>query len=159
MIGRATLAAFFLAITLNLHTAAPPSVFGDTVFQVRDFGAVPDGQTESGDAIRAAIAAAVAAKATSDAPVEVVLEAGTYRVRYNGRQGYCFPIHQAANLVVRGEGQNTKILITDPKSGGFLFGLCRQITLRDLVVDYDPLPFCLGTVPERAPQVQQTLVS
>ena len=72
-------------------------------------------KTESGDAIRAAIAAALAAAGTSDAPVEVVLKAGTYRVRHKGRQGYCFPIHQAVNLVVRGAGQNTKILITDPK--------------------------------------------
>ena len=59
MISRAALAATYLAIALNLHAAAPPLVFGDTVFQVRDFGAVPDGQTESSDAIRAAIAAAL----------------------------------------------------------------------------------------------------
>ena len=36
MISRAALAAIYLAIALNLHAAAPPSVFGDTVFQVRD---------------------------------------------------------------------------------------------------------------------------
>ena len=53
MISRAALAATYLATALNLHAAAPPLVFGGTVFQAR-FGAVPDGTSESGDAIHAA---------------------------------------------------------------------------------------------------------
>jgi len=111
-------------------------------FHVRDFGALPDGKTESGTAIRAAIRAAIAAGPGS----EVVLDGGTYRVRAEGRRGYCFPIHQAANLVVRGAGKATKIVITDPAAGGFLFGLCRQISVRDVTIDYDPPPFCQGTI-------------
>jgi hypothetical protein len=117
------------------------------VFHARDFGAVPDGKTESGDAIRAALAAAIAAAGTSEAPVEVVLEAGTYRVRHdNRRRGCCFPIHQAAHLTVRGAGPATKIVIADPTLGGFQFGMGRQVTLRDLTIDYDPVPFCQGTI-------------
>jgi hypothetical protein len=111
-------------------------------FHVRDFAAVPDGKTECGAAIRDAIRAAIAAGPGS----EVVLDAGIYRVRANNPRGYCFPIHQAANLVVRGAGKATKIVITDPAAGGFLFGLCRQVSVRDLTVDYDPLPFCQGTI-------------
>ena len=34
-----------------------------------------------------------------------------------GRRGYCFPIRQAANLVVRGAGKATKIVIADPAVG------------------------------------------
>jgi len=46
----------------------------------------------------------------------------------------------------RGAGPATKIVVADPDAGAFLFGLCRQVTLRDLTVDYDPLPFCQGTI-------------
>jgi hypothetical protein len=126
----------------------------DRIFHVRDFAAVADETTDSGDAIRAAIAAAVAATGTAEAPVEVVLDAGNYRVRHdNQRRGYCFPVHQAAHLTVRGAGPATKIVIADPTLGGFHFGMGNQVTLRDLVIDYDPLPFCQGTI--RAVDVEQ----
>ena len=109
---------------------------------MRDFGAVPDGKTESGDAICAAIRAALA----SGPGTEVVLESGTYRVKPEGPRRYCFPIRGAAGLTVRGASQATKVVITDPASGGFSVGLSRQVTLRDFGVDYDPVPFCQGTV-------------
>ena len=135
---------FLFAVTWPLVGIAGGA---DRVFHVRDFGAVPDGKTDSGDAIRAAIAAAVGAAGTAEAPVKVVLDAGTYRAGHdNQRRGYCFPIHQAAHLTVRGAGPATKIVIADPTLGGFHFGVGQQVTLRDLVIDYDPLPFCQGTI-------------
>jgi hypothetical protein len=126
--------------------ACPRSDSETRRFYVRDFGAVPDGQVESGDAIRAAITAAVAAIGTSESPVEVVLDAGTYRVQHESPRGYCFPIHQAAHLTVRGAGAATRLVIADPTLGGFQFGSGRRVTLRDLVIDYDPVPFCQGTI-------------
>ncbi|MBM4026742.1 MAG: right-handed parallel beta-helix repeat-containing protein, partial [Planctomycetes bacterium] len=79
-------------------------------------------------------------------PAEVLLDAGTYRVRPESPRQACFPIHQATNLTIRGAGKSTRIVITDPASGGFGFGLCRQVIVRDLVLDYDPVPFCQGIV-------------
>jgi hypothetical protein len=58
----------------------------------------------------------------------------------------CFPISGAANLVVRGEGKATKIVITDPAAGGFSVGLGQQVTLPDFTIDYDLVPFCQGTI-------------
>ena len=143
-----------LAIASLAASGAAASAAESRVFHVREFGAVPDGKTDSGDAIRAAIAAAAAAAGTAEAPVEVVLDAGTYRVRHdNPRRGYCFPIHQAAHLTVRGAGPATRIVIADPTLGGFQFGVGQQVTLRDLVIDYYPLPFCQGTI--RAVDVEQ----
>jgi len=113
-----------------------------STFNVRDFGAVADGQTESGAGIRAAFQAAIKAGPGS----EVVLEAGTYRVKPAVPREACFPIHGATNLVMRGAGRSTQIVITDPAAGGFSIGLGQQVTLRDLTVDYDPLPFCQGTI-------------
>jgi len=143
-----------LAIASLAASGAAASAAESRVFHVREFGAVPDGKTDSGDAIRAAIAAALAAAGTAEAPVEVVLDAGAYRARHdNQRRGYCFPIHQAAHLTVRGAGPATRIVIADPTLGGFQFGMGRQVTLRDLAIDYDPLPFCQGTI--RAVDVEQ----
>jgi hypothetical protein len=136
-----------LASVWLTHRISPPVLAAEeTVFHVRDFGAVPDGTTPAGDGIRAAIEAAMAVASSPDAPVAVVLDAGTYRVRHDNGRGYCFPIHRAANLTVRGAGKSTKIVITDPMLGGFLFGLCQRVVVRDLVIDYDPVPFSQGTI-------------
>jgi PelA/Pel-15E family pectate lyase len=130
----------FLAVLL---LATPgPAAESPRVFRVRDYGAVADGQTESGNAIRKTIRAALA----SGAAAEVVLEPGVYRVQPAAPRTACFPIHQATNLVVRGAGTDTRILITDPAASGFAFTLGRQVALRDLLLDYDPLPFCQGTI-------------
>ena len=125
--------------TSSSSSAAQPA---DRTFSVRDFGGLPDSQTESGDAIRAALQAAVKAGPGS----EIVLEAGTYRVRPAVPREACFPIHGATNLVVRGAGQATKIVITEPAAGGFSVGPGQQVTLRDFTIDYDPVPFCQGTI-------------
>jgi hypothetical protein len=147
MISRAILVGFLVAAAGTAAEPAPPSGGNRLIFPVRDFGAVSDGKSESGAAIRAAIAAATEAAKTADRPAEVVLEAGVYRVRSeNPRHGYCFRVHEATNLIIRGAGKSTKLLVTDPKLGGFVFGLCRQVTLRDLTIDYDPVPFCQGTI-------------
>jgi hypothetical protein len=146
MTVRATVAAVFLGSAGGLLTGAPVLAAEGRVFQVRDFGAVPDGKADSGHAIRAAIVAAMDAARTARSPVEVVLEAGTYPVRPGRPRGVCFPIHQAANLTVRGAGKDTKIVITDPAAGGFSFALCQKVRVADLVVDYDPVPFCQGTI-------------
>jgi hypothetical protein len=112
------------------------------IFRVHDYGALPDGETECGTAIRKAIQAAIDSKV----PAEVVLDAGTYRVKSDGARSYCFSAHQAEGLLIRGTGRATKILVTNPAAGTFSLALCRNITLRDLTIDYDPLPFCQGKI-------------
>ena len=142
----ALLAAVFSAI--GNHAAEDsaispaPHAIAPRVLHVRDFGALADGKTDAGNGIRAAIAAAVA----SGQPAEVVLDAGTYRVLPAAPRETCFPIHQATNLTVRGAGKSTRIVIADPASGGFGFGLCQQVSVRNLALDYDPVPFCQGTI-------------
>jgi hypothetical protein len=141
------LAAVLVPVTDVAGTAGSlgtplPATVGLRVFHVRASGALPDGKTESGNAIRAAIQAALKAGPGS----EVALEAGTYLVTPRAPREACFPISGAADLVVRGEGKATKIVITDPAAGGFSVGFGRQVTLRDFVIDYDPVPFCQGTI-------------
>jgi hypothetical protein len=108
----------------------------------RDHGALPDGEGDSGNAIREAIAAAMAGGPGS----EVALEAGVYRVGPPGDGGYCFPVHEAQGLTIRGVGPETKLVVTDPKAGAFLLTGGKGVVLRDLTLDYDPVPFCQGSV-------------
>ena len=144
--NRIVFGRMLLCAALAYGAIATAAASDTRVFHVRDFGAVADGRTESGAAIRAAISEAIAAGNTSEQPVEIVLEAGTYLVRPERPRTDCFPIRQAANLLVRGAGEATRIMINDPASAGFSFGLSRNVSVRDLTVDYDPLPFCQGTV-------------
>ena len=145
-IGSAILGVALLFITDGQLATLSAAETGTRVFHVRDFGAVADGRTESGAAIRAAISEAIVAGNRSERPVEIVLEAGTYLVRPERPRTDCFLIRQATNLVVRGAGQATRIVINDPASAGFSFGLSRNVSIRDLSVDYDPAPFCQGTI-------------
>lgn len=123
--------------------AAPPRVFN-----VRDYGAVPNDPADSGAAIRRAIRAAMAAGTSA----EVVLEPGVYRVKPAPGGQACFPIEVATNLVVRGAGKATRLLITDPTAGAFMFTHCQSGSVSNLVVDYDPPPFCQGTIRDRDTQ-------
>jgi hypothetical protein len=138
----AFLATVVFALGANAFSASPATVPAVGQFHVREFGAVADGKSDAADGIRAAIAAAKASRQ----PAEVLFEAGTYRVRPEAPRQVCFPIHQATNLTVRGAGKSTRIIITDPASGGFGFGRCQRVSVRDLLLDYDPVPFCQGTI-------------
>ena len=107
-------AALFVML-IAFASTLPGSQAGEPprLFHVRDYGAVPDSETECGEAIRAAIQAAMAAETRA----EVVLEAGTYRVQGARPRGYCFPIRQAENLTIRGAGKATRIVVTNPAAG------------------------------------------
>lgn len=132
---------FIVAVACCVSPAAVRAATPERVFAVRDYGAVPDGKTASGKGIRAAIEAAIAAGGG-----EVVLEAGIYRVGPDGSGGNCFPVRQATNLVVHGAGKDTHIVVTDPAAGAFHIGLGKNVVLRDFTIDYDPVPFCQGTI-------------
>jgi hypothetical protein len=128
-----------------VHSASAAAAAAEStprIFALREFGAVPDGTTEFGGAIRAAIAAAIAAGPGS----EVVFEAGTYRVAPAAPREACFPVQNARGLVIRGAGEATKLVISDPAATGFGLGLGQDITIRDLAIDYDPLPFTQGII-------------
>ena len=44
------------------------------------------------------------------------------------------------------EGQGATLVFTDPRYGGFQFAGGRDLALRDLTFDYDPVPFTQGTM-------------
>ena len=111
-------------------------------FHVRDFGAIPDSEEDAGPGIRAAIAAAM----KSETKAEVILDKGAYRVRAEPQGEYALTIARARDLVVRGQGSATELVITSPQAGGIRLSHCEAVTVSGLVIDYDPVPYTQGTV-------------
>jgi len=89
------LPAVLLACAPAVVFAAPsPAAVSPRAFYVRDYGAAPNGTNDAGEAIRAAVRAAV----TSGVPAQVVFDSGTYRVRGEEPRGICLPIHRTKRL-------------------------------------------------------------
>jgi hypothetical protein len=108
---------------------------------IEQCGAVPNDGEEDGDAIRQAIAQAIA----SERPAVIQFGEGCYHVSA-GRGRTCFPIRGARNLVLKGQGNKTEIIVTDPAAGVFGATLCDGVTFKDFLIDYDPLPFTQGRI-------------
>lgn len=117
---------------------------GVRVFHVDAFGAVPDGKTDSGPAIRQAFEAALQVPP----PTEVRFSAGRYLASpIEGDEGRTFVLEDARELTIAGEGADqTELVLTDPRAGGFAFMRGREILVRDLAMDHDPLPFTQGKI-------------
>lgn len=111
-------------------------------FCVRDYGTLANSEADAGPGIRQAIADAVACKS----PAEVVLEAGRYLIKPMENSTYCISIDNASDITIRGQHDKTEIIIVDPR-GTFLYAsTCQNVTVKDLKIDYDPLPFTQGRV-------------
>jgi hypothetical protein len=110
---------------------------------VADFGAKPDDNQDDTQAIQAAFDAAK----QCGAPCKVQFSKGTYRIsrsRSPGADSSSFLLDGLKDTVIDGAG--ALILQTDPTKGIFLLKNCERVIVRDLVIDYDPLPFTHGTI-------------
>ncbi|QHI69938.1 right-handed parallel beta-helix repeat-containing protein [Tichowtungia aerotolerans] len=116
---------------------------GLRVVHVRDFGAVPNDDIND----FAAIQAAVQALGTGNA--ELRFEPGVYDVDpgggdYSQKERPILFFQDLENVVV--DGQGAQILIKRPSVGLSQSHGCRNMIVRNLSIDYDPLPFSQGTV-------------
>ena len=110
-------------------------------FNVSDFGAMPDSKENALPAIRKAIASAMAA----GQPSAVVFPKGTYYLNLpeNGDRA-CFPITDASNLVL--DGSDSELILQNPRHGFIALSKCKNVIIRNFVIDYAPLPFTQGIV-------------
>jgi len=113
------------------------------VIRVAEFGAVGDGVTDDGPAVQRAIEAAA-----TGGPATLEFESRTYRVGPREDHWCRFVLTGAADVVIDGHGAE---LILTPTNCAFLLDRCERVTLRDLRIDYDPLPFTQGDVVELDP--------
>jgi len=110
-------------------------------FSARDYGAVPDG-SDAGPGIRAAVSAAMAHGKYS----EVLLESGQYRIDTLQDGRFHFVINGARHFTLRGVANSTTLVFANPGNPAFgIFG-CTDTFVKDLILDYDPVPFTQGTV-------------
>ncbi len=116
-----------------------PAVPPERVLRVGEFGAVGDGRTDDGPAIRAALRAA----AEAGVPCRVVFEPRTYRLAPWEEHWYALHLADARDIVLEGNGAT---LLCDPASRVLFLERCRRVTVRGFTVDYDPLPCTQGDV-------------
>jgi hypothetical protein len=133
----------------NLTVIEALQMFGEAIdarslpridYPVAGFGAVGDGITDDGPAIRAAFAAAAA----GPNPARVVFEPdATYRFAPHDDEFNQIQIRHTQDLIVEGNGST---LIINPENRAFLIWRSRDVVVRGFEVDFDPLPFTQGEV-------------
>lgn len=136
--------AWFLAGVLwstSVVLDTGPAVAAGQAVRVSDFGAVGDGRTDDGPAIRAALAAAHASRR----PTRVVFEPATYRLEPWDEHWYALHLLGARDVTLDGNGAT---LLVHPASRVLFLERCERVTVRGFTVDYDPLPCTQGDVLE-----------
>lgn len=102
---------------------------------VTDFGAVGDGHNDDRDAIQQALSAAVAAGPGS----RVVFDSGgVYRLGPRDEAYGALLLEGAQDVTLCGQGAT---LLAHPTNRILALYDCRDILVRDFVLDFDPLPF------------------
>ncbi|RRJ97342.1 right-handed parallel beta-helix repeat-containing protein [Opitutaceae bacterium TAV4] len=137
------------------RTSASATATNVPEFDIASFGAVADGRSDCGPALRDAIAAARQAVASGADSATIKIGAGVWRLmpdkqalqtKAAGKPISCVEISRASRLLIRGEAGKTELIIGDPGVGVFAIEQCENVTLRDLAIDYDPLPFTQGKI-------------
>jgi hypothetical protein len=112
---------------------------GNKEFHVANYGAVGDGITDDGAAVRKAVEAAVRAGKGS----KVVFDNKTYRLdKYDGNY-YHINLEDVSEITIEGNGAE---IINNPYNSILNVENCENITFRGFKFDCFPLPFTQGTI-------------
>jgi parallel beta helix pectate lyase-like protein len=119
----------------------------EQVLDVTDFGAVPDDDQNDVAGIRAAMKQATEAKI----PTELRFPKGRYYLdadietdEYAKFTNNALALLKAEQVILNGNG--SEIIIRTPPTGFLTMAACKDVIVRDFVVDWDPPPFAQGFV-------------
>ncbi|KJC51008.1 hypothetical protein UP09_02820 [Bradyrhizobium sp. LTSP885] len=137
-----TLASFVMASPLlgTESRAEQAPVPGSATFEMATFTATSGGDADAAFAKALAAIAKSAADAGKAGPVHIVLNLeknASYRIKRP------LAFKQLHGFELNGNGAQ---LINTARSGSIAISSCNRLTVRDLTIDYDPLPFTQGTI-------------
>ncbi|PDT76559.1 right-handed parallel beta-helix repeat-containing protein [Bradyrhizobium sp. C9] len=120
--------------------AQPTTVAGAVTIDMATFTASSGGDADAAFAKALAAVAKAAADASKAGPAHIVLNLeknASYRIKRP------LAFRQLHGFELNGNGAQ---LINTARSGTFAISGCNRLTIRDLTIDYDPLPFTQGTI-------------
>ncbi|MBL8994752.1 MAG: hypothetical protein JNM63_15505, partial [Spirochaetia bacterium] len=100
---------------------------------------------------------------TRPVPTEVIFDPGTYHLNpFAGKTPeandfHCLEISRLTNVILSGRG--CSFLVHNPQAGFIRILESARIIIRDLSVDYDPLPLSQGTIASVDPESSTLAVS
>ncbi|MBL4702799.1 MAG: right-handed parallel beta-helix repeat-containing protein, partial [Phycisphaeraceae bacterium] len=110
------------------------------VVNIKDFGAKGDNKHNDSPALRKAIN-----KIKENHGGTIFFPKGTYVLYDQETTNHHIKIKNASNLKLLG-AEGSQIIMKNPELGGFVFVYCTNITVSNLSIDYDPVPFTQGTI-------------
>ena len=133
-----------LAILLALPAAGEPlrALHVATRLRARDFGAKPDDDADDLPALQRAVDAAVRSKL----PARISLARGRYVLDPKGVGGQALEIRDGKDVIL--DGQGATLVVRNPQKGLLRLWQCERVIVRNLVLDYLPVPFTQGVVQE-----------
>jgi len=111
--------------------------------KLTDFGAIPNDAKDDAPAIIQALNFCKKASNKGKA-VKLLFTKGTYDLFSNENNSHLIELNNASNIVI--EGNKSDIIIHDPLKGFFSIFKSKNIIIKDLYIDYDPLPFTQGKI-------------
>ncbi|OHB60213.1 MAG: hypothetical protein A2Y12_10320 [Planctomycetes bacterium GWF2_42_9] len=133
---------FLLQIGLFFCISPVIGFAGDKqIFNVKANEKINGNEVDSTKAIQTAIDAAIKAGPGST----VQLQKGKYRLSAVDLQP-CLKIGHANGLIIQGQGENTELIITNPRCQAINLDYSKNTIIKSLVIDYDPLPYTQGRI-------------
>ncbi|WP_299668227.1 right-handed parallel beta-helix repeat-containing protein [uncultured Polaribacter sp.] len=112
---------------------------------VSDFGGIPDDGKNDRQAIMKALNFCKKVALTG-ANIKLIFKKGTYDLfsAETDKKSHMIMLNGANNILIEGNG--AEIIIHNPSKGFFSIFKSKNIIVKDLFIDYDPLPFTQGKI-------------
>ncbi len=111
--------------------------------KITDFGALPNDGKDDGPAFRKALDFAKKFAKTGIG-VKLTFFKGKYDFFESNNRFHLIELKEASNIIIDGNG--SEIIIHDPLKGFFSIWKSQNIIVKNLFIDYDPLPFTQGKI-------------